>query len=1216
MAETTSERQQHRDSWVGTLATYLTHISHNEQVKNLLDNLRAIPHDKQAAVIGSDRKIRVISAARAALMAAAGQVNQTVIITASDRDAQEFADDVRSWWPGKPQEIAILPGWETLPHERLSPRADTVATRLSVFRRLAHPQTAEEEEEETGESDDQFGPIRVLIMPVRALLQPVAQGLGEIEPLLFVQGREMDMTQAVKQLAVNSYQRVDLVMERGQFAVRGDLLDVFAPTAPHPVRIEFFGDEIDSIKEFNASDQRTFGGTLPSLWATPCREIQLTEQVKSRAKALIGRIENADEMLENISNGIAVEGMESLLPVLVDNLETVPSLLPHGSLVVMNEPDRLRRASDDLTKTADEFLAASWHVAASGRGAGAPLDFGRASFLDLMDTMNKLRSSQHPVWELTEFSVDTEDESNVELDVEPAQQERGDEKAILSLLKDLLSTQTTTVITAAGHGTLTRLKQSVNDTDNLGANYSDITYVRSKAQHGFLWPAANLAIITEADILGRTSATSAYSGNKTARRRRHHIDLVDLKPGDYVVHEQHGIAKFVKLEKRTVGSGAMKADREYIVLEYAPSRRGAPADHLFVPTDQLDLITKYLGTEQPKLNKLGGSDWAETKAKAKKHVREIATDLVKLYSARSRVKGHAFSPDTPWQREMEDAFPYQETPDQLRTIDEIKQDMESPRPMDRLLSGDVGFGKTEIALRAAFKAVMDGYQVAVLVPTTLLVQQHFETFSERFAGFPVTIKPLSRFQSAATTRKTLEALSEGTVDVVIGTHKLLNSKIKFKKLGLVIIDEEQRFGVEHKETLKALQPNVDVLSMSATPIPRTLEMALTGIRQMSTLATPPEDRLPVLTYVGAYEDAQVVAAIRRELLRGGQVFYVHNRVRDIDQVAAKLHELIPEARIGIGHGKMGEKQLDTVIRDFWNREIDVLLCTTIIETGLDISNANTLIVDDAQRYGLSQLHQLRGRVGRSRERAYAYFLYDPEHSMTQEAHDRLATIAQNTALGSGYDVALRDLELRGTGNLLGAEQSGHIEGVGFDLYVRMVSQAVEQFKHPQEKEEEPVTVDLPIPASVPDSYISSEKLRLEAYRKLSAAKTQADLEDVREELEDRYGAIPQQVRLLFEVARLRQEAGKIGITEISALGSRVRFAKIDPAESVRMRMSRIYRGFLYRPVTHTVLIPAPFQRSEQAAESFDPQGVIEWVEQVLQDFQWKHEPGNPSVERP
>ncbi|BDR52865.1 hypothetical protein KIM372_07720 [Bombiscardovia nodaiensis] len=625
-----------------------------------------------------------------------------------------------------------------------------------------------------------------------------------------------------------------------------------------------------------------------------------------------------------------------------------------------------------------------------------------------------------------------------------------------------------------------------------------------------------------------------------------------------------------------------------------------------MPADQLDQVSKYIGSEAPKLNKLGGSDWAQTKAKAKKHVHEIAQDLVKLYSARQRTRGFAFSPDTPWQKELEDAFPYQETPDQLTAIDEVKRDMERPVPMDRLICGDVGFGKTEIAIRAAFKSVQDAKQVVVLVPTTLLVQQHYQTFTERYEGFPVTVGQMSRFQSAKENQETMAGLADGTIDIVIGTHKLLNPKIKFKDLGLMIIDEEQRFGVEDKETLKAIRTNVDVLSLSATPIPRTLEMAVTGIREMSTLATPPEDRLPVLTYVGAYEDAQITAAIRRELLRGGQVFFIHNRVEDIAKVSAKVHELVPEARVGVAHGKMGEKQLDAVIQDFWHRDVDVLVCTTIVETGLDIPNANTLIVDRADRFGLSQLHQLRGRVGRGRERAYAYFLYDPSKPMTQTAHDRLATIAQHTALGSGYDVAMKDLELRGTGNLLGSEQSGHIEGVGFDLYVRMVSQAVEEYKEPERKESLSVAIDLPVEASIPVDYIDSDKLRLEAYRKLASAQDEGDLQELYEELSDRYGTPPAEFETLFAVARLRAQARALGISEINGQSSRVRVGKIDMPESLQIRIGRIYKGSRYHPVTQTLLVPAPFAGS-MGAKPMGSMEILAWTAQLLDDLAWKHE---------
>lgn len=1127
---------------------------------------------------------------RPALAAARAAHAPVVIVVPSSRHAEDTLNAVRSWYGGDPQAVALLEAWETLPHERLSPRADTVANRMAVLRRLAHP--------EPGSA--LFGPIDILVMPVRSLIQPVVAGVGDIKPLVFAQGEEIALDEAAEALVTNAYTRVELVMDRGEFAVRGGIIDVFPPTAPHPVRIEFFGDDIESIRAFHASDQRTFGEPIEQVWATPCRELPLTQAVRDRARSLIGSIPNADDMLASLADGIPVEGMESLTPALVDDMQPVSSLLDERATVMLCDPEKLRRAVDDLNKTANEFLATSWHVAASGHGAGAPISFDAANFYDYGTTVAMLANSRRDVWNVTALSVDASLPGHVQLDALAPGSWRGDERKTTEGMAGLLAEGYGVTVTAAGQGTLARLKRML-----ASAGIAPVDAVRSQAFDGFIDPAARIAVLTERDITGHASAAGAPRTPK--RKRRNAIDLMELKPGDYVVHEQHGIGRFLEMRQRTTGAGAGKATREYLVLEYAPSKRGAPPDKLFIPTDQLDQVSKYIGSDAPKLNKLGGSDWASTKAKAKKHVHEVAEDLIKLYSARQRSKGFAFSKDTPWQKELEDAFPYQETADQLTTIDDVKADMEKPMPMDRLICGDVGFGKTEIAVRAAFKAVQDSKQVVVLVPTTLLAQQHFETFSERFEGFPVNVRTMSRFQSAKEIKETEAGLADGSVDVVIGTHKLLNPSIKFKDLGLVIIDEEQRFGVEHKETLKALRTNVDVLSLSATPIPRTLEMAITGIREMSTLATPPEDRLPVLTYVGAYEDAQVTAAIRRELMRGGQVFFLHNRVEDISKTAAKIKELVPEANVGIAHGKMGKKQLDEVIQDFWHRDIDVLVTTTIIETGLDISNANTLIVDHADRFGLSQLHQLRGRVGRGRERAYAYFLYDPARPMTEQSHERLVTIAQNTALGSGFDVAMKDLELRGTGNLLGDEQSGHIEGVGFDLYVRMVSQAIDEYKEPDRVEPLAVTIDLPVEASIPVDYIDSDKLRLEIYRKLAGARSEGDLKALEEELKDRYGEPPEAFNALFDIARLREQARSMGITDIIAQGKTIRIGKIEPPDSVQMRMARIYPGSQYRPLTKTYTVPTPFAGS-LGSGPMPEQAVLAWTEQLLADLAWKPAP--------
>ncbi|MDT5002608.1 MAG: hypothetical protein QOK12_4713, partial [Mycobacterium sp.] len=649
--------------------------------------------------------------------------------------------------------------------------------------------------------------------------------------------------------------------------------------------------------------------------------------------------------------------------------------------------------------------------------------------------------------------------------------------------------------------------------------------------------------------------------------------------GDLVVHDQHGIGRFVEMTERTVGG----ARREYLVLEYASAKRGGGSDKLFVPMDSLDQLSRYVGGQAPALSRLGGSDWTNTKTKARRAVREIAGELVSLYAKRQASAGHAFGPDTPWQAEMEDAFGFTETVDQLTAITEVKSDMEKPIPMDRVICGDVGYGKTEIAVRAAFKAVQDGKQVAILVPTTLLADQHLQTFTERMSGFPVTVKGLSRFTDPADSRAVLAGMKDGSVDIVIGTHRLLQTGVTWKDLGLVVVDEEQRFGVEHKEHIKSMRTHVDVLTMSATPIPRTLEMSLAGIREMSTILTPPEERFPVLTYVGPQDDKQVAAALRRELLRDGQAFYIHNRVRSIDAAAAKVRALVPEARVVVAHGQMGEEVLERTVEGFWNREYDILVCTTIVETGLDISNANTLIVERADTFGLSQLHQLRGRVGRSRERGYAYMLYPPEVPLTETAYDRLATIAQNNELGAGMAVAMKDLEIRGAGNVLGAEQSGHVAGVGFDLYVRLVGEAVEAYRAVVDggtvaavEEPKDVRIDLPVDAHLPPDYIGSDRLRLEGYRRLAAAPDDAGIAAVVEELVDRYGPLPEPAQRLVALARLRLLCREYHVTEVSSISeANVRIAPLPLMDSQQLRLKRMYPSATFRATTSTVVMPIP-----------------------------------------
>ncbi|MSW58896.1 MAG: transcription-repair coupling factor, partial [Actinobacteria bacterium] len=679
------------------------------------------------------------------------------------------------------------------------------------------------------------------------------------------------------------------------------------------------------------------------------------------------------------------------------------------------------------------------------------------------------------------------------------------------------------------------------------------------------------------------------------------IDPLQLKSGDFVVHEQHGVGRYVELLNRSVGG----VSREYLVIEYASSKRGQPADRLFVPTDTLEQVTKYVGGEAPALHRIGGADWQNSKRKARKAVKQIAAELIRLYAARMSSPGFAFSPDTPWQKELEDSFSFVETIDQQATIDEVKRDMEKPNPMDRIVCGDVGYGKTEIAVRAAFKAVQDGKQVAILVPTTLLVQQHFNTFTTRYSGFPVRIAALSRFNSPSQSKEVIAGLKSGVIDVVIGTHRLLSKDIQFSDLGLLVIDEEQRFGVEHKEELKKARTNVDVLAMSATPIPRTLEMAITGIREMSNITTPPEERHPVLTYVGPYDEKQVAAAIHRELLRDGQIFFIHNRVESIEAVAERIKKLIPEIKIGIAHGQMNERALEEVILAFWNREFDLLLCTTIIESGIDIPNANTLIVDRSDLFGLSQLHQLRGRVGRSRERAYAYFLYPTEQPITELAHDRLTTIATNTDLGAGMQVALKDLEIRGAGNLLGGEQSGHIAEVGFDLYMRMVADAVDEFKtgyFEDKSKNMECKVELPINAHLPVEYIESERLRLDLYRRLADAHNGSALNEIRDEMKDRFGELPPAANELLAVAGLRLFAKSLGLTDISFSGKNLRLMPVALPESAQIKLNRLYPGSIYKNATQILLVARPSSPNWIDDAEIGNTSTLAWVEEVLRNL--------------
>ncbi|MGN6331327.1 MAG: transcription-repair coupling factor [Motilibacteraceae bacterium] len=1122
---------------------------------------------------------------------AAGAGRPVLAVVATGRESEDLVQALGSLLG--PDAVAEFPAWETLPHERLSPRSDTVGRRLAVLRRLAHPSS----------EDTSAGPLQVVVAPVRALLQPLVKGLGDLEPVALTAGGEADLEDVARRLADAAYTRVDLVESRGEFAVRGGLLDVFPPTEEHPLRVEFWGDTVEEIRYFKVADQRSLEVAEHGLWAPPCRELLLTPQVRQRARDLAVEHPELVDMLDKLAEGMAVEGMEALAPALVDDMELLLDVLPEGAHVVLCDPERVRTRAADLVATSQEFLEASWANAAAGNST--PVDLGAAAYRSLADVRGHALDHGIPWWGLTPFTVDAElsDDDTLTMGARDVDGYRGDLQRALSDVKGWLGEGWRVVFVTEGHGpaerTVERLKEegiaARLDADLPADLQPGVVHVSTGSlDRGLLVDDLRLAVLTETDLAGQKASTKDM--RRMPSRRRNMVDPLQLKPGDPVVHEQHGVGRYVEMVQRTVAG----ATREYLVIEYAPSKRGQPGDRLYVPTDQLDQVTRYVGGESPSLDKMGGADWTKRKNRARKAVREIAAELIRLYSARVAAPGHAFGPDTPWQRELEDAFPYTETPDQLTTIEEVKADMERPVPMDRIVCGDVGYGKTEIAVRAAFKAVQDGKQVAVLVPTTLLVQQHFSTFSERYASFPVNVKALSRFQTDKEAAEVLKGVADGSVDIVIGTHRLLSAEVRFKDLGLVIVDEEQRFGVEHKEYLKQVRTAVDVLTMSATPIPRTLEMSITGIREMSTIQTPPEERHPVLTYVGAYDEKQIAAAVRRELLREGQVFYIHNRVESIDRAAARLRDLVPEARVAVAHGQMNEHTLEQLIVGFWEKEYDVLVCTTIVESGIDVSNANTLIVERADVFGLSQLHQLRGRVGRGRERAYAYFLYPPEKPLTETAHDRLATIAQHTDLGAGMQVAMKDLEIRGAGNLLGGEQAGHIADVGFDLYVRLVGEAVADFKAGGVPQEEvlDVKVELPIDAHLPHDYVPGERLRLEAYRKLAAVTDDAGVEEVRAELEDRYGPVPPPVENLLEVARFRVHARRAGVGEVVLAGNSVRFAPVELRESQQLRLARLYPRSIVKPAVRTILVPRPMTARVGGQPVRDVE-LLRWCRELL-----------------
>jgi transcription-repair coupling factor (superfamily II helicase) len=1064
-----------------------------------------------------------------------------LVVLPRSRDAEMFTEALKVWMD--PAEVALFPAWEVLPGEAMSPTLQTMGCRIKVLRDLA-----------AGRSPN------VIVASVRALLQAVAEPPPDAIELSV--GSEVSLEGTVSRLVDFGFERNYLVERPGEFSVRGGLLDVFPADAADPVRAEFFGDEVSDLRQFSVSSQRS-GGHLKSVEITPCRELRLNDAVRARAARLLESAADDSDLqgdLTKIAEGVVFPGMEAYLSVLAGPLKPITELLPDGGKLILCDPKQIQDRSADFLEQ-----AASWGGAET-KGLFIPLE------QILADS------------ETVELWAYGRGEEGLDLDVTGWDEQMGRLDRLAAALQEVLA-QAGSVVVAPGRSA-PRAQQILSEA-GLGLPLAEPELGRGVITEksigkGFLLKLPGsppVAVVGESDLFGRRRPVVASGPQAPARAS---ALLLQLAADDFVVHDTYGVGRYHGMVTREVAG----ISRDYLVISYASG------DKLYLPTEQLDAITKYTGGESPRLNRLGTGEWEKSKARAKKAVQDIAKDLIRLYSTRIRSEGFRFSPDTPWQAELENAFPHMETPDQQRAIDAVKEDMEKPIPMDRLVCGDVGFGKTEVAVRAAFKAVQDSKQAAVLVPTTILAQQHHQTFSERFAGFPVKVAQLSRFLTPAQQAAVLEEVAAGKVDVVVGTHRLLQPDVKFHDLGLLVVDEEQRFGVKHKEKIKHLRENVDVLTMTATPIPRTLEMGVTGIRDLSLMDTPPTDRRPVMTFVGDYDARMVTAAIRRELARDGQVFFVHNRVSSIKSAARRIASLVPGARVETAHGQMSEGELEKVMVDVWDGKIDVLVCTTIIESGLDIPAMNTLIVERADLLGLSQLYQLRGRVGRARERAYAYFFYPHETVLTAEAHERLKTLSEFTELGSGFKIALRDLELRGAGNLLGAEQSGHIAAVGFDLYMRMMTETIEELTGRSPEPKLQVKLDIPADAYIPADYIQRESLRMEAYRQIEQVRAPENVVSLIEEFTDRYGPVPKPLSTLLVVAELRAYLAEKGITEA---GVRNGLMKLRPVPELRdsqqVRLRRKHPTAVYKEVSGTLLLNVP------AADT--PRWVLDTLRDIL-----------------
>ncbi|WP_291651457.1 transcription-repair coupling factor [Clostridium sp.] len=976
-------------------------------------------------------------------------------------------------------------------------------------------------------------------------------------------GDDISFKDLSKKLLESGYERVEAVEGKGEFSLRGGILDVFPPIATYPYRIELFGDSIDSIRNFNTESQRSIE-KVDSVEIFPAKEIILNDEALNRGKEAIlkefqeikAKAKEHDERIQKLESIISAnmetltETLDSYLPYFYDKTDSFFNYVKDYIYVI----DDVKKCEGKLESCYFEF--SENYEAFLQRGGILPSQ--SKLLLNKDDLIEKLEFQKSVTLDI--FAVNSKILNPIErysLNASTLNSYQGQLDLLIDDIKEKKSKGYKTIILS---GTRTRGERLVNTLrdreiestyreDIKSIEFGEVVITFGNLLKGFEYPDLKLCVISDKDVFGE--AKRKISKKASSRKGIGKIkSFAELKLGDYVVHANHGVGVYKGIKQIEVGGHT----RDYLDIVYDKG------DKLYVPVDQLDLVQKYIGSEgkTPKVNKLGSNEWNKAKAKVKKSINEIAEDLVKLYATRATLKGYKFRKDTEWQKQFEDEFPFEETPDQLTSLEEIKHDMETDKPMDRLLCGDVGYGKTEVAIRAAFKAVMDGKQVAFLVPTTILAEQHYKNMTKRFSDFPVKIDMISRFRSAKEQKVTLQAVKEGNVDILIGTHRLVSKDIVFKDLGLLIIDEEQRFGVAQKEKIKGLKKNVDVLTLSATPIPRTLHMSLTGARDISVIETPPEERYPIQTYVVEQNDQLVRDAILREVNRGGQVYYVYNRVESIEGMAKYIRELVPECKVGIIHGKMTERQLEKEMVSFMNKDYDILVCTTIIETGIDISNVNTMIIHDSDKMGLSQLYQLRGRVGRSNRIAYAYFMYTKDKILTEVAEKRLKALKDFTELGSGFKIAMRDLEIRGAGNMMGSAQHGHMAAIGYDLYCRMLEDTIKIIKGEIEKEPIETTVDIKVDAYIPGTYIEDEIQKIEIYKKIAAIDGLEDYMDIKSELEDRYSEIPEPVYNLMDIAYIKSKAKLISIEEIKETPKDVKFIFADGIRN----LNNIYKYLL------------------------------------------------------